>query len=369
VKGTIGTLAFALIGSVEADEVEKTHVDELFNRKVSRRTFLRYVAALGVGATLTGVAGNLIRRIDEDLYETRRTRYLMGTFVSVSVMSSNTEMADLAINSAFDEIVRLEGLMSRYKHDSQISRLNREGILEGASPEIIHVLRKARYYSDISGGAFDVTVKPILDLYINCFGAEGKPPTESEIEEALELVDYRNVAMNQKSVWFKKQGMGVTLDGIAKGYIVDRAASILKEHGVEHALINAGGDIKTIDGKEGGKAWRIAIRNPRGKGYIGIIEIDNGSVATSGDYEIYFDKDKRFHHIVNPKTGYSALDNASVTVLTKDVVDADALATTMFVLCPEEGMRLIERLGDVECLIVTRDGTALKSRGIFLKKK
>jgi len=363
VKGTIGTLAFALIGSGEADEMEKTHVDTLFNRKLSRRAFLRYVAALGVGATLTGVARNLIRRIDEDLYETRQTRYLMGTFVSISVMSSNTEMADLAINSAFDEIVRLEGLMSRYKHDSQISRLNRDGTLEGANPEIIHVLRKARYYSDISGGAFDVTVKPILDLYINCFGAEGRPPTESEIGEALELVDYKNVAMNQKSVWFKKQGMGVTLDGIAKGYIVDRAVSILKEHGVEHALINAGGDIRT-GGKEGGKAWRIAIRNPRDrKGYIGIIGINNGSVATSGDYEIYFNKDKRFHHIVNPKTGYSALDNASVTVLAKDAADADALATTMFVLCPEEGMRLIERLGDIECLIVTQDETALKSRG------
>jgi thiamine biosynthesis lipoprotein len=148
--------------------------------------------------------------------------------------------------------------------------------------------------------------------------------------------------------------MGITLDGIAKGYIIDCGARILEREGIKHALINAGGDIRAIGGKGSKTPWRVAIQNPEKTGpYVDTLTMVDGAIATSGNYEIYFDREKLYHHIVSPKTGRSPLQSISVTVLATNVMDADALSTSVFVLEPAAGKRFIEKMPKTECLILT----------------
>jgi thiamine biosynthesis lipoprotein len=290
---------------------------------------------------------------------------MMGTEVSISVMCSDTILAEKAIDLAFNEMLRLENLMSRYTNDSCISKLNKEGHLEGAPPEVTYVIDKSKYFSNLSEGAFDITIKPLIDLLSYCFSVDNRPPTDEEIQSKLELVDFREVSVHGGDVELKESGMGVTLDGIAKGYIVDKAIEILADSGINHALINAGGDIRTLGGKLDDKAWRIAIKNPMDeRNYAEILDITDRSVATSGNYELYFTLDKKWHHIVDPRTGYCPFEVTSATIVTEKAVDADALATTTIVLGPEKGMALIKGLGNAEALFINQNGNMIKSKGL-----
>ncbi len=325
---------------------------------MDRRTFLRYLAAIGVGTVVSGVAGKLARKLDEELYEMKQSKYMLGTVVTISAMSPDPEIARRAVDSAFREIDRLEGMLSRYRKGGQVYTLNEKGFLDNASQELVWVLEKARYYSEISDGAFDVTVKPLLDLYTRCFWEERRTPTDDEIERALRLVDYKKIAVYRNEVWLEEEGMGITLDGIAKGFIVDRAVEVQKRNGVEHGFVNAGGDLRVIGGKGAGNPWRIGIKSPENeREYLGVIELREGSVATSGNYEIFFNEEKTYHHIVNPRLGRSPVKCVSVTVTAEKAVDADALSTAVFVLNPERGLELVEGMNGVEALIITRDGT------------
>ena len=221
------------------------------------------------------------------------------------------------------------------------------------------------YYSWISEGAFDITIKPVLDIYRKCYQVEGRAPTTVEISNALELVDYNNIIVGNNQIYFKNPGTKITTDGIAKSYIVDRAIQILEKHGIRNAMVAAGGDIRAIGRKSDIKPWTIALQNPREKKeYLAIIYLDDGqAISTSGDYERYFVPDKSIHHILDPKTGRSATALISATVIAKTGMEADALATAVFVLGPINGMKLIESLGAVEALLVTRDRKILISQG------
>ena len=286
------------------------------------------------------------------------TRELMGTIVTITVIGEDSA----AIELAFKEIEKVESLMSRYDPDSQVSALNSEGYIENADTLLINVLRKAEYYSAISNGAFDVTVQPLLELYTESFRRKRKPPSDAEIKETLKLVDYANIMIAGDKVSFSKEGMKITLGGIAKGYAVDRAVEVLKQNGIKHALVNAGGDMRAI-GSKGVEDWSIALRNPRDEtDYITVIKLNDKAVATSGDYERYF-IDKSQHHIINPKTGKSALGLISVTVITDKAIDADALATSVFVLGANKGLELIESLSGVEGLLITEEKEVIRSSG------
>ena len=165
-------------------------------------------------------------------------------------------------------------------------------------------------------------------------------------------------------VSFGKPGMGITLDGIAKGYIVDRASTILSERGIKNHLINAGGDIRTRGEKADKKPWTVAIQDPKKeRNYPDTIQMRDGAVATSGNYEIFFDKEKMFHHIVNPRTGLSPELNTSVSVLAHTAMDADALSTSVFVMAPQRGIQFINNMPQCECFIVADKGNILKSKG------
>ncbi|MFH0860194.1 MAG: FAD:protein FMN transferase [Candidatus Altiarchaeota archaeon] len=294
--------------------------------------------------------------------EIKETRALLGTTVTITVMSADPAAARNAINLAFSEIERIEMLLSNYRNTSEVSKLNREGKIENASPDLIVNLEMADYYSNLSGGAFDITVQPILDLYGRTYNIEGRPPTEEEIGEARELIDYRNIRVDGRNVRFAKDGMSVTLGGIATGYAVDRAVEVLKDNGIEHALINAGGDIRALGSKDS-LPWTIALQDPRNKtNYVTMMRLNNQSVTTSGDYERYF-VEKKVHHIIDPKTGYSAMGVISVTIVADEAIDADALATAVFVLGPEEGLALVENLTNIEGLLITENKTLIRSSG------
>jgi len=290
-----------------------------------------------------------------------KTRELMGTIVSITVIDNDLFKAENSIELAFEEIERINSLMSHYDDESQVGILNDKGFFGDTDNELIYVLRRAEYYSALSEGAFDVTVQPLLELYSESFKEKGKPPSDAEIEDTLKLVDYNDIMIDENRIRLK-EGMKITLGGIAKGYAVDKAIGILEKNEIEHALINAGGDIRAI-GNKGKEPWSIALRNPRDeKDYITIINLNNKAVATSGDYERYF-IDKSQHHIINPKTGKSALGLISVTIIADKAIDSDALATSVFVLGNKKGLELIESLSGVEGLLITENKEIIRSSG------
>jgi len=293
-----------------------------------------------------------------------RTEQLMGTYATITIIDRDTTRANLAMDAAFDEIRRVEELMSRYNESSEVSALNRNGTNWTAlSRDTIYVLKKAEYYSRMSNGSFDVTCNPLLDLWMVKVKDEGRMPTPEEIAAVRGLVGYEHLIIDEdrSRARFDKEGMSITLGGIAKGYAVDSACEKLIEAGIKHALVNIGGDMRAV-GDKNGVPWEVALQNPRNKSEcITIIKLDNESVTTSGDYERYFfEEEKRVHHIIDPTTGYSADDCISVTVITQNCVDADALSTTVFVMGPERGKALLDELG-IEGLIISSDKRIIKS--------
>ena len=292
-----------------------------------------------------------------------RTEQVMGTYATITIIDRNTTRANLALDAAFEEITRIEGLMSLYNESSEVALLNRNGTnWTTLSPDTLYVLQKAEYYSRISNGSFDITCNPLLDLWMVKAKNENKMPTPEEIEEASELVGYEHLIIDEdlNRAKFDKEGMSITLGGIAKGYAVDCACEKLIEAGINHALVNIGGDMRAI-GDKNGVPWEVALQNPRNKEeYITIIKLDNESVATSGDYERYFFLKERIHHIMNPKTGYSADECMSTTIITHQCIDADALATAVFVMGPEEGKALLDELS-IKGLIISSDREVIKS--------
>ena len=295
--------------------------------------------------------------------EFTKTRIMMGTSVSISV-NSKSEQSIRAVGLAFQEVERVEELLSTYKSDSYISRLNRVGFLANPPIELRQVVVRSLHYSCISKGAFDITVKPVLDLYKRCFELQKRVPATSELRGVMALVDFRNVIVINDYILIRKHGARITTDAIAKGYIIDQAIRVLKNNGIRSAMVNIGGDLRAMGTKSNNEAWIVALQNPRRKAeHLAIIAVNDRAVATSGDYERYFVAEKQVHHIVDPCTGLSATSTISATVIANTAMDADALATAVFVMGPERGMNLVESLPEVEALIITNRRQLMKSSG------
>jgi len=334
---------------------------------ITRRGFLKLSSVFGLGLAGLPVGASLAEaaRFNRQLYKVSISRPEMGTLVSITSFNDSKAQAHEAIELAFKEVARLSKLMSRYDPDTPVFQLNRDGLITGVPPELTFILNKSLEYHKSSNGIFDITVKPLLDTFKD-LSQSGNDISgcEDKIRKLLPLVDARGIVMTGNSIGFRKAGMGITLDGIAKGYIVDKAMRVLQHNGIQHALINAGGDIRTI-GRKGGKApWRIAIEDPHKKqNYPDIIEVTDSAIATSGNYEVFFDGEKIHHHIVNPKTGFSPLMNGSVSVQAATTMEADALSTTVFTLDPMTGLKLIKSRSHCEGLIVTRNNMKIESPG------
>ena len=289
------------------------------------------------------------------------TRGAMGTRVTVTVLVSSRDRADEAIGRAFAEMDRLVAVFSRYERDSAVAQLNDTGWLDGPPPEFLHVVSRSLHYHQLSRGSFDVSVAPLVDLFQ---GASGSLPLRSEIDAALELVGAGQIEATRRRIGFRRSGMRITLDGIAKGYIIDAVAAVLERHRIRDYLVDGGGDIRASGAKEGGRPWGIAVQDPaKGGRYPDTIRLRRGAVATSGSYERYLDRDRLFHHIVDADTGTSPRYSSSVSVVAPTAMAADALATAAFLMEPRHGAMFIERLRGCECLIIDRDGRQFRSRG------
>ncbi|MBW6519224.1 MAG: FAD:protein FMN transferase [ANME-2 cluster archaeon] len=293
---------------------------------------------------------------------TTQNRQAMGTIVTIETSGPDAGALD-AINSAFTEIDQIENLMSTYDPESEISILNTQGTLSNVSEDFIYVIERSIYYGDISNGAFDITIKPILDLWKSKINA-GEFPTGQDINETLLLVNYSNISITDNTVSFKIEEMSITVDGIAKGYAVDQAVAVLKESGYESGFVNAGGDGMYFGKKPDGTKWKVGLRNPENKSEsLVVMEISDMAVATSGNYERYFNESARLSHISDPRTGYSSEGLMSATVIASSAMEADTLATAVFVLGPDDGLEIIENSENTECFLITPEGQILTSSG------
>ncbi len=325
-----------------------------------------YVAVLSLLVLVIIVA--LSGRKDPDKDHTY-SKVLMGTVVELT-LTDGEERGEVdfagAAKAAFSEIERLEFIFSSYKPESDVSRISRaagKGAVK-VSPEVIEVVKAALKISKLSGGAFDPTVGSLGEVW--SFSGEAKEiPTKARIKELLKLVDYTRIFIEKGRVGILGARTKMNLGGIAKGYIVGKAVEKLREHGVKRMIVKAGGDMFVFS-EDGGKPFEIGIIHPREKGrLLGKLKLPNGAIATSGDYERFFIKDKvRYHHILDPKTGFPALRTISATVTSVDPTLADALSTALFVMGPVEGLKMIESIEGVEGVVVRADGKLYLSSGL-----
>jgi thiamine biosynthesis lipoprotein len=291
---------------------------------------------------------------------------LMGTRVSVELWHEHEDTARELVERVLGEYRRIDAAMSTYKADSEISRVNADAgtMAVPIGTELFALIERAQQLSAASGGAFDITYESVGYLYD--FRARHHP-ADAEIEAGLGKIDYRHVLLDAAShtIQFSVPGVRINLGGIAKGYAVERGADILRAAGIEHALLNAGGDTRVI-GDRRGQPWIVGIRHPRADdALVTRLPIVDEAVSTSGDYERFFEENgKRYHHIINPRTGRPTEGILSVTVLGPDATVTDGLSTTLFVLGAERGLELIETFPGYEAVFVDSVGKVSYSSGL-----
>ena len=295
-----------------------------------------------------------------------REAAVMGTRIAVELWADDGAVGERAVEAVLGEMRRVDALMSHYKPESQLSQINQRADREAVKvdPELAQLIIRAARLSELTGGAFDITYASVGHLYD--YRAHTRP-TDAEIAAGLGAIDWRHVIVDPQAstVRFSRTGVRIDLGGIAKGYAVDRAIGIVQSMGIAHASVTAGGDSRII-GDRFGRPWIVGIRHPDDPGrVIARIPLVDTSISTSGDYERYFDEGgERYHHIIDPGTGRSAGEVRSVTIIGPDATTTDGLSTSVFVLGPQRGLELVEKLGDVDAIIVRRDGKVLYSSGL-----
>lgn len=308
-----------------------------------------------------------------DFPRVERDGVLMGTDVNFLIATEKKAKAETAIDAAMAEIKRIEDLMTDWR-ESPLEEINKHAGISPmkTDPEILFVLRQAEKISEITDGGFDVTYAGVGKLWGNFVEPPFRVPPAEEIQKALPLVGYKKLHLDLKNqtAFLEKKGMRIGLGGIAKGYAVDRAAMVLEKHGFKNFALKAGGDM-VVRGRKGKELWWVAIRDPRDKTKnVALLPVSNASISTSGDYERFFEiNGKRYAHIINPKTGYPVENCRSVTLINKDSFYTDGLTKGVFVMGPQKGMELIERLKDVEGMIIDGEGHVSLSSGLQKKQR
>lgn len=294
----------------------------------------------------------------------RQSRDIMGTRISVEVWHQNTSRASRCSTEVFTEMHRIDALMSPYKKNSAISAINRDAAIRpvAVADELYDLIEKSIEFSKLSEGAFDITFASIGHRYDY---RKKQQPSDQDIQQELHTVNYKNLILENKTIGFAKAGMRIDLGGIAKGHAVDNAINILKKCGIQQAIVSAGGDSRILGNKRG-RPWMMGIQHPRDKKDIALaLPLSNTAISTSGDYERYFlTDDERIHHIINPKTGKSANNTWSASVIGPDATSTDALSTTVFILGSEKGLKLINSLDDMDAIIIDSNGVVHYSSGL-----
>ena len=291
----------------------------------------------------------------------RRTQFLMGTIVEVKAFANSSAELDAAMDAAFAEMARLDQLLSRYQPGSDVERINNAKATIDVAPETAAVLRLGLDVSKKSQGAFDLSLGHLKKLW----GFEQENPhvpDPAAVKAALKGIGPEALDLVGTQLRKRQPELSVDFGGIAKGYIVDRAIDVLKRHGVESASVNAGGDMYLL-GYHQDRPWRIGIQHPRHPNQtLDILTVHDRAVVTSGDYEQFFvEGGTRYHHLLDPQTGYPARLSQSVTVVADSVALADALATALFVLGPDKGRTVLADYPDAVALWVDADGQRLES--------
>ena len=294
----------------------------------------------------------------------------MGSEVRLTAWTADESGAAAAFTAVFREFDRLEGLLSVWRADSDVVRLNEAAGRQAVpvSPEMRDVLREARQLSELTAGKFDVTFGALSGLWKFDHDQDNVIPDLQDVRSRLRLIDDSKVDVDAGAgtAFLQRQGMRVHLGGIGKGYAVDRAVALLRGRGIHDFMIQAGGDLY-VAGRRGDRPWRVAIRDPRGPAdrSFAALDLSDATFSTSGDYERFFmHGGRRYHHILDPDLGEPARGCRSVTLVTDRAVIADGLAKGVFILGPSEGMALIERLPNVEGVIVTDRNDVLVSSGL-----
>lgn len=341
-------------------------------KKTLNKTPLLFKKGLGLSAFSGGWAtliisaglfllGFLVAQSDSyNKIETlKHTKILMGTVVEIQVRDSDKERAEQAISKAFDEVKRIDDLFSSYNEEGGVWNVNHSSQPTRISDELFEFLVFSDSIWKMSNGSFDVSLGNLIELW-NFKSEHPTVPSKEKLIENLASSGWKNVQLKNDNSIFLGNKVKLDFGAVAKGYAVDKAVDILKQRGVSAALVNAGGEIKGF-----GNDWIVGIQHPRNRNEIlGKIKLNEMSVATSGDYEQYFEfNGKRYHHILNPKNGLPVDGCQSVTVICRENKLADALATAVFVLGETDGMKLVERINGVEALIVKSNGDILYSKG------
>lgn len=280
----------------------------------------------------------------------QKTESIMGTEVTITVVAKSEAEGSAAIDAGMAEIRRFDRMMSLYKDDSEITKVN---LAAGkrpvrVSPEMIEVVVAANRISELTNGAFDVTVGPLVVLWQMRL-KQGKAPSDSEIANIKQRVNYKNIVINKKeaTIFLKKPNMIMDFGGVAKGYAADKVAGLLKKRGIEDAIVALAGDIRLIGKRPDGSPWRVGVQHPREKDKaLTVLDLSDKYISTSGDYERYkVIKKKRYHHILDPRTGKPSEGMQSVTLVSDRGAAGDPLTTALFILGTEQGMKIVKSLG------------------------
>ncbi len=298
-----------------------------------------------------------------------QTEFVLGTVCTVNLFAKGTREAYREI---FERLREIEARMSANRDDSEIAEINRNAGIAPVRvhPDVIDVVSTALRYAELSDGAFDPSIGPLVKLW-NIGSDDARLPAAAEIEAVLPLIDYRSVVVDAAAgtVFLKRPGMKLDLGAIAKGYAADEAARIIAKRRIPSAIVDLGGNVLAYGEKNGKESWRVGVQDPSSErgSHIGIVSVKNKTLVTSGVYERYFEADGvRYHHILDPKNGYPVENGLlSVTIVADRSIDADGLSTSVFALGPEKGRRLVESLSGVEAIFIFDDFAVRSTSGIL----
>ena len=331
--------------------------------RLSRRRFISISAAAAGMALCPAAYGAGAFTASEDVG--RHLKIWRGVALGADAMLQlnhpDPDKADRMIEACIAEVSRLERIFSLYREDSALCRLNREGRLDDPPVELVELLGRSNEFSRLSGGAFDVTVQPLWQLYAAHFSApapDPSGPSKAAIEAALERIGHHALNVDSARISIARAGMCVTLNGIAQGYITDRIVDLLRQHGIDRSLVDMG-EIRAIGPRPSGEPWIVGLEDPRAPGHVAEqVGIVNQAVATSGGYGAQFDSAGRFNHIFDPATGGTSSRYLSVSVVAPLATTADALSTA-FSLMPLDRTGPIARQLGINAYFVSPEGSRL----------
>lgn len=299
----------------------------------------------------------------------KRVQMHMGTLVTITAVAANEGLAQAAVSAGFQEIKRLEQLLSTWIPESELSQVNQSAGQRAVtvSRETVELVSQSLELARITDGGFNIAVGPAIEAW--SVTERQRIPDDKELEALKPLVDWASIEVNEAAhtIYLPLPGMRIDVGGIGKGYAADMAVEVMKRAGARAGVVALSGDIKTFGSLPDSAGFPVGIKHPRQDGAVlAVVELKNEAISTAGDYERFFEQNGiRYHHILDPQTLQPARDCQSVTVIAKQGTVADGLDTGIFILGPERGMALVERLPDVEAIIVDQDGNMTVSSGLL----